>query len=162
MAKSSKRTRYTDDFRTSAVLYLEAAGYPNVPGALTTVSNRLDVPARTLSRWFNGESNPPPDKDVTKKRVDLVQMLRDEVTAALSEMNHARSEASYRDLGVVIGIAIDKLQLLSGQPTERVETIATMLDELGEDEYSAIVEEARAVITGSSSGYPGRSRKPSA
>ena len=160
MARLSKQKRYNDDFRASAIVYLEAAGYPKVPGALSRVSSKLAVPTKTLYRWWHGVYNPPPDKTVAAKRIDLTQLLRDEITAALGEMNNARGDASYRDLGVVLGIAIDKLQLLSGQPTQRVETIATILDELPEDDYAAIVEEAREVIAGSRGSHSRRSREP--
>lgn len=154
MAKSPKRARYSDAVRTSAVLMLEAAGYPNVVGSLSRVAERTRIPARTLSRWFNGENNPPPDELVTEKRFDVIQALKGEVAAALKEMDNARSEASYRDLGVVIGILLDKQQLLEGKPTQRIENIATLLDELPEDEYAAIVEEARRVIASTGSGDP--------
>lgn len=133
---------------------LEAAGYPNVVGSLSRVSRETGVPARTLSRWFNGEQNPPPDRMVNNKRFDVVQALKDEVASALNEMNTARSEASYRDLGVVVGILLDKQLLLEGKPTQRIENIATLLDELPEDEYAAIVEEARRVIASTGSGDP--------
>ena len=155
MAKLGKRKRYDDQFRASAIVYLQAAGYPTVFGALSRISAKLDVPTRTLNRWWKSDSNPPPDNLVSEKRIDLVQAIREEAYAALREMGNAREEASYRDLGIVTGIMLDKLQLLTGQPTQRVETIASMLDELPDDEYSAIIEEARQVIARSGGGDTG-------
>lgn len=148
MAKR-KRTRYTDEFRASAVLMLEAAGYPTQEGALSRVARQLQVPAMTLSRWFKGTNNPPPNNLVNEKRIDLVQALRNEANAAVTEMAQARENASYRDLGTVLGILIDKLQLLDGKPTERIETVQTWLDELPANEYQDVIAEAERIIRAS-------------
>ena len=124
----SKRKRYTDEFRASAVLMLEAAGYPDKEGALTTVSNRVNVPLSTLSRWYKGRNNAPPSKLVNKKRFDLIQAIRDEIQYAMGDMPDARPEASYRDLTTSVAILIDKLQLLEGKPTWRGELVELMQD----------------------------------
>lgn len=115
----AKRRRYTDDFRASAVLMLEAAGYPDEYGSLTAVSKKIEVPPRTLSRWFKKEQNPPPDQLVKEKRGELVERLED--------LAHTLIDAIYKDLdenGVdavkgmtATAIAIDKLQLLRNRPT---------------------------------------------
>lgn len=60
MAK--KRTRYTDEFRASAVLMLRAAGYPEARGSLAAVSARVGVAGTTLRRWLTKEQNPPPER----------------------------------------------------------------------------------------------------
>jgi transposase-like protein len=49
-----QRRRYNDDFRASATLMLEAAGYPGRDGALSQVSGHLSVPRSTLRGWFTG------------------------------------------------------------------------------------------------------------
>lgn len=108
---------------------LEAAGYPTEKGALTRVAEHLKVPARTLSRWFNGEQNPPPDQTVNEKKGEMTDWLRDEIAHAVTAMAKVREEASYRDIGTVLGILIDKLQLLSGAPTERKEYVARTPEE---------------------------------
>lgn len=57
---AAKRKRFNDDFRASAVLMLEATGYPEKKGGLTQVSTHLGVPLSTLRGWFTAERNPPP------------------------------------------------------------------------------------------------------
>lgn len=109
--------RWTDEERASAVLMLEAAGYPQTKGALTRVADNLKIPATTLRRWHLGLSNPPPAETVKKKRIDLRKAIRDEIDAALNEMGMARQDASYRDLVTGVGILFDKLQLLNGDST---------------------------------------------
>lgn len=118
---SRPRRRYDDKFRASAVVMLEAAGYPNKKGALDQVAKRLGVPHPTLHRWMNEKNNPAPFELVQEKRVELKDLLQAEIEAALGEMPSARIEASYRDLGTVLGILIDKKQLLEGKPTDRLD-----------------------------------------
>lgn len=119
------RTRYTDQYRASAVLMLEAAGYPDRPGALMSVANHLHVPHATLSRWARSIQNPPPPELVHEKRLDVVAELTDLLGLTLAAAKGTVNEASNKELATAIGIYIDKLQLLSGKPTERQEVNVT-------------------------------------
>lgn len=71
----AKRKRYDDKFRASAVVMLEAAGYPGKLGALATTAKHIGVPERTLSRWFNGEQNEPPTDMVVTMKDSLPENL---------------------------------------------------------------------------------------
>lgn len=113
--------RYDDEFRASAVLMLQAAGYPDRKGALTQVAAKLGIPQYTLTRWHNRTSNPPPLKLVKRKKEELVELILSEAYNILREMKDARPDADYRALATAFGIMIDKFQLLSGEATERVE-----------------------------------------
>lgn len=121
MMMANQRQRYDDKFRASAIVMLEAAGWPDKEGALTQVSKHLGIPLTTLHRWANGESNPAPSDLVSEKRVELSKLLQAEINAALGEMSKARPFATYRDLGTVAAILIDKLQLLNDKPTQNVQ-----------------------------------------
>jgi len=115
-----KRKQYDDKFRASACVMLEAQGYPHVKGALQHVSEALHVPGRTLSRWFNGEQNPPPDRIVREKREDLSIIFED---IAYKMLAHAArrdviEEMSGKDAVMAGAIATDKMRLLQGLPTE--------------------------------------------
>jgi transposase-like protein len=112
------RPRYDDKFRASAVVMLEAAGYPDRKGALSQVSKHLGVPIPTLTRWVTGAQNPAPNDLVTKNRIELSDLLDTELVAAFEAAKGVRSEASYRDLMTGIGILVDKRQLLRGEPTQ--------------------------------------------
>ena len=138
-----KRNRYDDKFRASAVIMLEAAGYPDKKGALAAVAKNLDVPAPTLHRWIREKNNPPPSDVVNEKRMDLKEMLKAEINGALGEMPNARIDASYRDLGTVAAILIDKLQLLEGKATERIEHNATVTHEERVNRIATILDAAR-------------------
>ena len=118
----ARRKRYTDKFRATAVVMLDAQGYPKLEGALSKVANHLDVPLSTLRGWWTAEHNPPPAELRNEKKGDLVALLENELRGALEAMPDKRPEASYRDLGTVSAIIVDKLQLLTGQPTETNDT----------------------------------------
>ena len=97
---------------------LKSQGYPDVKGALAMVAKHLGVPGRTLSRWFNGENNPPPDINVQEKTVDMLVAIQSELAAIMKDMPAARADATYSQLGTVFGILFDKRRLLEGLPTE--------------------------------------------
>lgn len=144
----AKRRRYDDEFRASAVVMLESAGYPEGEGALTRIANHLKMPRETLRRWALAKNNPPPPKLVTEKRLDLATLLRREIEAALEDMPDARQDAGYRDLGTVAAILIDKLQLLEGKPTERT---AFMTEETGlASEFEHLVNRASSRVASGS------------
>lgn len=117
-----RRPRYTDEFRARCTVMLEAEGYPETEGALTRIGARTGVPLRTLSRWYNAESNPPPDRIVNAVKRDMIMILED---VAYQHGENAADvdlvyDTSARDSAVVMGIAIDKLRLLqelSGEAT---------------------------------------------
>jgi hypothetical protein len=105
------------------LLMLQASCYPDMRGGLMQTAQKLGIPERTLRRWHRNESNPTPDNVVEEKRIDFVAAIRAEITAILGAMENERSEASYRELGTVFGIMVDKMQLLTNQPTSRTEVV---------------------------------------
>lgn len=109
---ASKRKTYDDNFRASAVLMLEAQGYPGTVGALTAVAKKLGVPQRTLSRWFNKEQNPPPPELVKEKREALTDRLDQLIELLVGEMMTAAEGAPLNHLATAFGIAVDKKQKL--------------------------------------------------
>lgn len=118
MAKSQRR--YTDEQRASFVVMLEAAGYPDTPGALKRVAANAGVHENVLRRWYKGTSNPAPTTIVSRKKIDLKKAIDDELSAIFKEMHVKREDADYRALGTVAGILMDKKLLLEGKPTERI------------------------------------------
>ena len=117
-------TSYTDEFRASAVLMLEAAGYTGNgkgrKGALARVSGNVKVPVSTLRSWYIGIHNPPPTKVSTRKKLDLIEAISIELDSILDEMNIKRRDASYGQLATAFGIMTDKRQILTGGPTENI------------------------------------------
>lgn len=130
MAK--KRRRYDDEYRAGAIAMLHAAGYPDTTGALTRVANELHVPDRTLSRWFNGENNSPPDKLVNIKKGDMANALEEVAWKLLDSMadSEAIADAPLQQRATAYGIAVDKMRLLRGLPTEIVALIPDVVNAL--------------------------------
>lgn len=122
-----KRRRYDDKFRATAVVMLEAQGYPDKKGGLTKVANHLGIPLSTLKGWYEAKRNPPPTELRNEKKGDLVALIDDELDAALAAMGDKRPEATYRDIGTVFGILIDKRQILTGGLTDKGEVLIRVL-----------------------------------
>lgn len=136
-------TRYTDEFRAGAVLMLQGADYPKVKGSLERVAKELKVPAMTLHRWFHKKSNPPPNEIVSIKKEQIISMMMGEVYHALTEMGNARQDADYKELATAIGILTDKLQLLTGQPTERTVVVNELSPDEKRSRVATLLERAR-------------------
>ncbi len=119
----AKRRNYDDEFRASTVLMLEAAGYPDKKGALTAVSKNVGVAPRTISRWFNKENNPPPDRVVKEKKGELIEELESLAYQLVAAMGGAIDDAPLRELATSFGIVVDKWQLLNGNANWRIEII---------------------------------------
>lgn len=146
--------RWSDDFRAHAVILLQVEGYPDVKGALTKISRQLKVPKTTLTRWFTGQSNPPPPETVTIKKEVIIELIRGEIYRALNEMPKAIGDADYKELATAMAIMVDKLQLLEGNPTERTEIVDDRItDEERANRIDAILERARARRDGHSTEF---------
>lgn len=140
--------RYSDDYRASAILMLRASGYPERRGALMEVANHLGISHQVLGRWFRRESNPPPQKIVQIKKGDIVSMLKQQLVQAINALPDALPDADYFDIGRVVGILIDKMQLLDGEATERV--VHELSDSDRSEQIATLLNAARARKVGQS------------
>lgn len=109
--------RYTDEERAQHVLMLEASGYPKKKGALMQYSKLSGIPHPTLSRWYRGVQNPPPNKSVRIKKRELKDALKDLIFDLVSHAHDAAKDAGLDPVMRGVGIATDKLLLLQDQPT---------------------------------------------
>jgi len=112
------------------------------------VANNVGVSHSLIRRWFTKEVNPPPSKIAQIKMSDIVEMLKNEVVAALQELPNARGDADYLDIGKVMGIMVDKLQLLQGEATERV--VYELSDSDRSEQIATLLNAARAREVGQS------------
>lgn len=120
---------WSEQYVAAAVAWLKGEGWPEEEHAITRTIAALKkqapnqpVPAyKTLLRWANGERRKIPAPVMAAGEDALRAALRAEVAAALADMDAKREQAPYKDLGIVAGILIDKLQLLSGEPTETIQ-----------------------------------------
>lgn len=142
------RRRYTDEFRAATVLMLEASGYPDKKGALQDVSNHVGVASMTISRWFHASRNPAPNEVVTIKREDILALIKKQLNRALQEMDDAAKDADYRSLALSVGILTDKMELLEGRATERLEVQDDFTDDQRSQSIIALLNRARTRATG--------------
>ena len=116
MAKR-KWTDYSDEDKASAVLMLEAAGYPGRKGAMSQVVRELGVPESTLRSWAKNEHGAPPAKVRDRKRGELIESLNEVATKLIAHLGDIADTGDVRETATAAGILIDKLQLLRGDST---------------------------------------------
>lgn len=110
----AQRKRYTDEQRAEAVLFLEAAGYPNTPGALAAAERATGIARQVLTGWATGEQNPPPPQVLQEKRGELTERLEGLLHLFIDEIIAKMPEARFGELTIGAGITADKLMNLSG------------------------------------------------
>ena len=154
MAGKRKASTFTDDERADAVALLHLRGWPDNKGALTAVSKHFNIWANTLRRWANGDSNPPPNKFVIRKKEDLKKAILELLGLTINQARREVTDASFRETSTAIGIFTDKLLLLSGEPTQRIasENIHHITENLDRSEYDDVIREAEDIIHEAASG----------
>ncbi len=116
-----KWTQYSDEDKASALLMLEAAGWPNRVGSMSQVARRLSVPESTLRAWAKNEHGAPPAKVRERKKGELVQTLTDVAFALVEHLASIADTGDVRETATALGIVVDKLQALADeQPTQNV------------------------------------------
>ena len=128
-----KQRRYTDDEVAVALATLEACG-----GNVSRTARTLDMPANTIRNWRTGKRRVPPEL-VREKRLVLATIYEDIAYKAAGlisgALDHLQAQSAddaldrLAELNRVSGTATDKLQLLSGRPTERHEHVDMTPDE---------------------------------
>lgn len=128
---------YSDQEKAAIVAELIAEGYPE-EYALGNVSRRHNIPRRTLKRWYLHVRKEPTPEKVHEAKASLGSLLEDYLRAALPlsldmiQSENASNRIRLKDLFVTIGIAVEKLQLLKGSPTQITEERASWKQEAKE------------------------------
>ena len=123
-----QRRRYDDKFRASAIVALEATGYPQTEGGLSQTARNLNIPLATLHGWYTAEHNPPPTELRNEKKHDLIVELEKVAYLLVQAIPGKIQDATLQQIATSMAIAIDKMQLLTGQPTSRNEIINRLKD----------------------------------
>lgn len=138
--------KYTDEQQAAFILQLEVAGYPDNEYAPLEVSRQKGAPSsRTLRRWWKIRNRPEVDKVVQHQKRDMIAALKDLLYLHIDAASEAVvGHEDLRALDTGIGILVDKLQLLSGEPTERTKAEYRIID-AGGNEKEAISEAERII-----------------
>lgn len=113
----SGRTRYSDEEKATALAALDANG-----GNVARTARELDIPDSTLRNWANGRGvndDIPQLRD--QKKGELTEALRELAWMLIGAVPGKIDDANLSSVFTGLGITLDKLQLLSGEPTERSE-----------------------------------------
>ena len=100
-------------------------------GSLTESSRKSGIPDSTLSQWINGRNgHKSPDLPRLRNEAgqslanDFEEIAREAAAVAVSRLKSgAASRIPFGQLMTGAGIAVDRMQLLRGQPTEIVERV---------------------------------------
>jgi hypothetical protein len=115
------RRRYTKAQKVTAIISAEMS-------SVEAAAEQAGIPRKTLAYWLDAP-----------EFADLRHKTREEMSAGMATIVHlaqtrivAEIEAGNfqpHDLVILLGVATDKAQLLSGQATERVETLTSGMDD---------------------------------
>ena len=125
----SKRS-YSDNQKAAALLTLETNG-----GNVARTARETGIPRKTIEEWSKGQGVTNDVAEIRREnRPDLLALLKDELYAVMELMPEKRANADYKDLARTMGILVDKIQLLAGEPTQRnVVDMTLRVPELPED-----------------------------
>lgn len=129
------RRQYSDEDKATALAALAANG-----GNVRKTSRDLGMPYDTLRSWAKGENiNQGVVKLQPHKKKALADKLEDIAHKLAGALPEKIEEASLQQTATSLGIVVDKMQLLRGQPTnitddasltddERAKRVASLLD----------------------------------
>lgn len=113
--KTRPYRHYSNEFVANALALLKANG-----GKLAKTARQLDMPQQTLSEWAAGNRAPSPEVQQAAE-INVVQKLTGFV-GYVCDLRPAADKVNLRDAAVAMGIAFDKLLLLTGQPNSIIKT----------------------------------------
>jgi len=111
-----KRT-YTDEDKAAALVGLDANG-----GNLSRTAKEFNVPIMTLSEWRNGRVTETVTGIRKVKKQSLAELFEEAARAYLARAleSDAVSDTRGKDALIAAATALDKLQLLTGEDTQRI------------------------------------------
>lgn len=135
---------YTDEDRERARVVWEMSG-----GNINATARETSIPIGTIFGWVTTWKLPPPvaapeaiqiafEHIRMDKKAEIISVAWDLARAAFDHSKEHLPGTSAKDAAVIAGIAIDKAQLLSGEPTERVD-IRAIINSLPESARSAVI-----------------------
>lgn len=141
-----KRRRYSDSDKANALAALDANG-----GNLYKTAKHLGLSISTLQSWANISEDKAARLEPlrNRKRKELQEVLRDLAYQITSVIPEKLGEANLQQTSVSLGIVLEKMQLLEGKATERVEHSITEQERV--ERLNALFDAARTRRDGSAS-----------
>ena len=109
-----------DDEKAMWLLQMEVLGYPDNENGPYQITKQKNAPsAITLRRWWKIKDSPSIDNLVKHKKRDFVEELKELLGLHIDAAKEAvKGHEDIRAIDTGIGIIVDKLQLLQGEPTD--------------------------------------------
>lgn len=117
------RRRYTKAEKATAVIAAEMA-------TVAAASQATGIPETTIRYWCD---SPKYAELRAKTRAEAAEGFSVLMHLAMDRLSELVPEMEPRDLTILLGVAAEKSQLLSGGPTNRTET-RSLADDLDDDE----------------------------
>src|SRR5688572_27185246 len=111
MTTPRPRRRYPDADRAAALAALDANG-----GNVDATARQLNIPRMTLSDWASGRRNPVGADMRDAAKQNLADALEAWAVKLIGIDPTTLPNLTLRDVAVAVGISIDKVLLLRGQP----------------------------------------------
>ena len=131
------QTRYSQQDKANALAMVDANG-----GNVSAASRQAGVPRVTLSSWFHGRGDLTEETQVMREQAkatlaDRLEELAHKLVSKIPDL-----EGNIQQAAIALGIAVEKMQLLRGQPTDRQEM--NLDDKERVDRAAAILATAEA------------------
>jgi transposase-like protein len=104
--------KYSDQQRAAALAALDANG-----GDARKTAKQTGIPYTTLREWVAGRVHEAVTELRNEKKQSLAARLEDLAHTVLDLLPDKLEQASAKDAAVTLGIAVEKAQLLKGEPT---------------------------------------------
>lgn len=139
------KRQYSDNDKAVALATLDANG-----GNIRQTARVLKLPESTLTDWSNGRGACPEVTEIRQvKKGQLAEKL-EEVAHALTDNILLRAQSDFslltplKDFAVSLGIAIDKMQVLKGEPTSISKDVTERTNEERAARILELVKPAKA------------------
>lgn len=117
------KRRYSDQDRAAGLALLDANG-----GNLSETSRQSGYPIKTLADWRDGAVADDVAEIRKEKKQELSELFEGIARDILKAAPDKIDDATLKDAMVAAGVAVDKMQLLKGQPTNITQTNADPAD----------------------------------
>lgn len=137
------RQKYSDRDKATALAALDANN-----GNVYKTAKQLGISRSTLQEWARGRVNKDVPELRQEEKKNLADRLEEVAHQILDELPKHLGEATAQQLATSLGIIVDKRQLLTNKPTDRVVVTDDLTDEQRAARLMAIVERARQRAAG--------------
>lgn len=136
------RRSYSDKERAEALAVLDSTKKGGVPN-YSEASRLAGVPRKTIEEWDKGRVNSDVAEIRQHKKGELADCLSVVAHELVEAIGGKIAEASLQQVATSMGIVVDKMQLLRGEPTS-ISQSQGMNDDERAERVAALLERARA------------------